>query len=361
MEATEPHPASPGFLYRESGGNCQACATVRYESFRGKIIVLKNWKFWFGMVISAIALYLTLRDVDFGAFIQAVITAHTLWLVPAAASFMAGLAVRALRWATLMGEAPFNTTFHAMNIGYMLNMVLPFRVGEIGRAVVIGQRTDVSAATALSSIVVERLLDLAAVVLMFLVFAQFIPMDAALSRAATISAGLIAILLIGVGVVIWQSARFEGILAGLLARFPRINAQRWLQRYRDFCAGFKLINSGKRFAIVLLTTLGIWLAQLLVTYFVMAAFLPPRMDQAGLMLVAANLGGAAPSAPGGLGPVQFFARTALVVPFNIDPTQATAFVFVWSLAQQLALIVLGMIGMVRIGLSFGQLRPAKAA
>ncbi len=322
--------------------------------------MLRNWKFWLGMAISAVALYLTLRDVDFASFVQAVATAQTTWLIPAFVVFMAGLAIRALRWATLMGEAHFSATFHAMNIGYMLNMVLPFRVGEIGRALVIGQRTEVSTATALSSIVVERLLDLVAVVLLFFVFAQFIPMDPALSRAAAVSAGLVFILLIAVGVVIWQSNRFERILARLLARFPRMNAQSWLQRYRDFCAGFRLINSGRRFVIVLLTTMGIWLAQLVVTYFIMAAFLPPRMDQAGLMLVAANLGGAAPSAPGGLGPVQFFARTALVVPFNIDPTQATAFVFVWSLSQQLALIVLGLIGMVRIGLSFGQLRPVQA-
>ncbi len=106
------------------------------------------------------------------------------------------------------------------------------------------------------------------------------------------------------------------------------------------------------------TTLGIWLVQVLLAYFVMAAFLPARLDQAGLVLVAANLGGAAPSAPGGLGPVQFFARTALVVPFDVDLTQATAFVFVWSLSQQLSLIGLGLFGLLRIGLSLGQLQPA---
>lgn len=321
--------------------------------------MLKNWKFWLGIFISVIALYLTLRDVDFNAFVRAIATAQALWFLPAFAAFMAGLVVRAARWATLMGHTPLPATFHAMNIGYMLNMMLPFRVGEIGRAVVIGQRTDVSTATALSSIVVERLLDLVTVVLMFFVFAQFIPMDPALARAALISAGLIIALLIGIGIVIWQSARFERVLADLLRRFPRINAEGWLRRYRDFCAGFKLINTRRRLIMVLLTTIGIWLAQLAVTAFVMAAFLPLRLDQAGLMLFAANLGGAAPSAPGGLGPVQFFARTALVVPFNVDPTQATAFVFVWSLSQQLALIVLGVIAMARIGLSFGQLQPAK--
>jgi uncharacterized protein (TIRG00374 family) len=322
--------------------------------------MLKEWKFWLGMAISALALYFTLRDVDFGAFARAIATAEAGWLIPAAGCFLITLLIRAWRWATLMGEAPLTTVFHAMNIGYMLNMTLPFRVGEIGRAIVIGQRTAVSTATAMSSVVVERLLDLAAVVLMFAGFAIFIPTDAALSQAAVLSAGLIIALLVALGGMIWQSARVERAAAQVLARLPRINPQRWLQRYRDFCAGFKLINSTKRLVIVVGTTVGIWLVQVLLAYLVMAAFLPARLEQAGLMLVAANLGGAAPSAPGGLGPVQFFARTALVVPFDVDLTQATAFVFVWSLSQQLLLIGLGLIGLARIGLSLGQLQPAKA-
>jgi hypothetical protein len=328
--------------------------------------VLKNWKFWLGIGISAVALWLTLRNVPFNAFLQALAAAQVIWFVPAFVIFMIGLAIRAFRWATLMGGAPFATTFHAMNIGYMLNMILPFRVGEIARAFVIGQRTPVSTATALSSIVVERLLDLAAVVIMFVGFAQFIPMDPLLSRAALVSAAIVVVLIVALGVVIWQSARFETVLAGLLKRFPNIDANAWLQRYRDFASGFRLINTPRRALIVLLTTVGIWVAALFLAYCMMSAFLPPRLDQAGLMLVAANLGGAAPSAPGGLGPVQFFAKSALVLPFGLDETRATAFVFVWSLSQQLTLIVLGLIGMVRIGMSFSQLQstrtqPAPAA
>jgi len=323
--------------------------------------MLKEWKFWLGMGISALALYFTLRDVDFSMFVRAIATAEVIWLLPAAACFLATLFIRAWRWAVLMGDAPLATAFHAMNIGYMLNMLLPFRMGELGRAVVIGQRTTVSTATAMSSVVVERLLDLIAVVLIFAGFAAFIPTDIALSRAAMLGAGLIVALVAALSVIIRHSARVEGMAARVLARLPRVDASHWLQRYRDFCAGFKLIGTPRRFFIAAVTTLGIWLVQALLAYFAMAAFLPARLDQAGLVLVAANLGGAAPSAPGGLGPVQFFARTALVVPFDVDLTQATAFVFVWSLSQQLSLIGLGFIGLVRIGLSFSQLQPARAS
>jgi hypothetical protein len=321
--------------------------------------VLRNWKFWLGIGISVIALYFTLRDVDFIALYAAIANTHTIWFIPAIIVFFVVLACRAARWAVLMGGTPFGITWHAMNIGYMINMILPFRLGEIARAVVIGQRTQVSTATAFSSIVVERLLDLASVVLMFVLFAQFIPMDAFLSRAALVSALIIVFLLVAVGVVIWQAPRFESLLRAALSRFHRIDADAWVGRFRDFAGGFKLINTPQKALRVLGLTVGIWAAQLILAYCAMGAFMTPRFDQAGLMLVAANLGGAAPSAPGGLGPVQAFAKLALVLPFGVDPVSATALAFVWSLSQQLILIVLGLIGMFRIGMTFGELQTTR--
>ena len=331
----------------------------------GKSLVLKNWKFWLGLVISAVALYLTLRGVPFADFARALTSANPLWFVAAVAALLVVLAMRAVRWAAIMpaaqaGSASIGTTFHAQNIGYMVNMILPLRLGEIARAVVIGLRTPVSTPAALSSIVVERLLDLVTVVLLFFGFAQFIPMDASLSRAATISAVLVAVLVVVIGIIIWQAARAERWIAALLARFKVRNAEAWVLRFRQFTAGFKLIGSAQRLLIVLACTIAIWVANLICVTLVMAAFFPPRVDQSGLMLVAANLGGAAPSAPGGLGIVQGFAKLALVLPFGLDESRATAFVFVWSLGQQLILIVLGLIGMARVGLSFGQLQASPA-
>jgi uncharacterized protein (TIRG00374 family) len=326
------------------------------DNLSGNNTVLKNWKFWLGIIISVVALFFTLRNVPFDAFVSALATANVAWFVPAFLALMFVLTIRAVRWATLMGNAPVGITFHAQNIGYMVNMVLPLRLGEIVRAFVIGQRTPVNTPTALSSIVVERLLDLAAVVLMFVGFAQFIPMDATLARAATVSAVLVVLLILVIGTVIWQSARMERLIETLLQRFNVPNTTAWTQRLRQFTQGFRLINTPQRFLIVLGCTVVTWLGNLACAYFTMAAFFPPRLDQAGLMLVAANLGGAAPSAPGGLGIVQGFAKLALVLPFGLDEARATALAFVWSLGQQLILIVLGLVGMVRIGLSFSQLQ-----
>ena len=62
-----------------------------------------------------------------------------IWFIPGAAAFFAGLYFRARRWSLLMDGTPLGITWHAMLIGYMLNMSLPLRLGEVARAWVIGQ------------------------------------------------------------------------------------------------------------------------------------------------------------------------------------------------------------------------------
>ena len=312
----------------------------------------KQWKFWLGLAISAIALYLTLRSIHFDEFATTLSRAQIAWLIPAILALMVTLAVRTWRWSNLMDGTPYWTTFHAMTIGYMINSILPFRLGEIGRAYVIGERTNVPMARALSTVVVERMLDLASVVVMFALFALFLPMPPQFSSAALMGALFILALLIVAGGIIWQSNRVERILEGIAQRVPRLKAEVLVRSFHDLMGGFRIIRSPRKLAISLLLTAGVWAATLFVAYFTMMAFLPARFDEVGLVVVLSNLGGALPSAPGGLGVVQFFAMQSLVIPFNVPEDVAVAFAFVWSLFQQFALILLGFFGLVRMGLSF---------
>jgi uncharacterized protein (TIRG00374 family) len=314
--------------------------------------VLRNWKLWLGFAVSAVALYLTFRDIRLDEFFQQLAQAQVAWLLPALAALMVTLILRAWRWSTLMDHTPFGITFHALNIGYMLNMTLPLRLGEIGRAFVIGERTRVRMARALSAVVADRMLDLAAVVAMFAITAQFIPMPPAFSRAALIGGLLVFALLAAAGIAIWQAARVERLIASVAGRIVPGHTERLLRLFRDVIGGFRLMNTPGKLAIVAVSTAGIWLTTLLVAVFIMAAFMPASLDRAALVMVMANLGGALPSAPGGIGVVQGFARESLVIPFGVERSTAVAYAFVWSLSQQLVLIVLGLFGLARVGLSF---------
>lgn len=314
--------------------------------------MIKDCKFWLGMAISVVALFFTLRGIHFDEMASILAQAQVLWLIPACGMLLLTLLLRTLRWSSLMGGTPFKITFHALNIGYLLNSILPFRLGEIGRAYVIGERTEVTMTRALSTVVVERIIDLATIVFMFAVFAQFIPMPPQFASAALTGTIVVIAVLAAALVAIWQSARLEIILARIASRIPHLNAETLVRRFRDLVEGLRVIRTPGKLAYNLALTAGIWGASLFVAFFTMMVFMPARIEQMGLTVVFANLGGALPSAPGGLGVVQFFAKQALVIPFGVPDDIAVAFAFLWSLFQQAALILLGIVGLLQVGMSF---------
>jgi uncharacterized protein (TIRG00374 family) len=311
------------------------------------------WKITLGLLVSAFALFVTFRSVRLSDLVNALATARLVWLLPALACFFVMFGLRALRWAVLLGGAPFWKTFHALNIGYMMNSILPLRVGEVGRALVVSDQTGIGVARALSSVVVERVIDLASVVLLFAAFARLVPMPPAFARAATLGAIAVTVAVVSGALLVWKADGVEAFLRPRLARRGLRLDWGWA-RFREVCAGFRTVGSGRRLGVVVGLTVAIWTMTIALAYFAMAAFLAPHGAAAGLMVVVSNLGGALPSAPGGLGVVQGFAKVALVAPFHVPDDRAVAFVFVWSLSQQLLLVLLGVVGLGRLGVSLGQ-------
>lgn len=314
----------------------------------------RAWKFVLGLAVSAAALAATLRNVDLTELVRAVTSAHAGWLLLALGALVGMFALRAARWAMLLGGTPFSTTFYALGIGYLMNATLPLRVGEVGRAYVVSDRTGVGMARALSSVVVERCIDLASVVLLFAGFACRVPMPPAFSRVASFAAVAVAVAVAAGALFVAKADAVEVFVRGRLARHGTF--ERGWSRFRELCDGLRAVGSGRRLGALLALTAAIWGATILAAYLAMAAFLPPDGDAAGLMVVAANLGGALPSAPGGLGVVQGFAKMALVVPFHEPEERALAFVFVWSLGALAVSITLGLVGLGRLGVSLGEAR-----
>src|SRR5688572_33163972 len=70
--------------------------------------------------------------------------------------------IRACRWRYLLlpvKPISIGPLFRSTLIGFMGNYLLPFRAGEVMRAVSIGQNQSISKAAALGSIVLERAFD----------------------------------------------------------------------------------------------------------------------------------------------------------------------------------------------------------
>ena len=89
-----------------------------------------------------------------------------LMFVAALALLLLGHVVRLARWSILMrqmGQPRLGEGFMALTLGYMINAVVPLRLGEIVRGMYYARRLDIDLPFVLASIIVERTLDLVAV------------------------------------------------------------------------------------------------------------------------------------------------------------------------------------------------------
>jgi hypothetical protein len=213
---------------------------------------------------------------------------------------------------------------------------------------------------ALSSIVVERFFDLASVIALFAIFTSITPMPPEFVTAAMIGGVIVVCMLIGFVLVVWQSARLERFIRLACGLVSFINADRMVARFHDLSDGFAMIGSPQKMAVAIVLTIATWITTIISGYLFMGAFLPPRIEQAGVFITMANLGGALPSAPGGFGVVQYFANQALVIPFGVNPIQAVALAFASTLYQQILLIILGFWGLANLGLQFSSIRKTNA-
>src|SRR6266496_4260979 len=83
------------------------------------------------------------------------------------------LIFRTIRWRALLdvhNPPRFYPTFFANTTGYMLSTVLPIRAGDVARPALLSRRTNVRFAAALGTVLTERIVDLIAILALFVWF-----------------------------------------------------------------------------------------------------------------------------------------------------------------------------------------------
>ncbi|HEX9240865.1 MAG TPA: lysylphosphatidylglycerol synthase transmembrane domain-containing protein, partial [Anaeromyxobacter sp.] len=115
-----------------------------------------------GVAISALALWLTLRGKDVGAIWAVMRGADYRYLLAYLPVLLAIHLLRTVRWGLLLrpvARIPFGRLNAVSAVGLMLLSLLPFRLGEFARPILIAERPTLRTSVALSSIVVERAAD----------------------------------------------------------------------------------------------------------------------------------------------------------------------------------------------------------
>ena len=309
---------------------------------------------WLGILISVVCLVVIFYFIRPQEIVAAMKTARFGFLVLSAMGIVAFLMIRAVRWRFMLNnDAPWLTVFHIQNIGYLISTVLPFRLGDIARAVLIGNVPPVTISRGISTMVVERVLDMLFIVTLLpftLAGIEYLPdwmrLGARASGFAAIAA--ISILIIAAN----QRALAVRIVARILDQLPFLNTQAWSNRTDNFLAGLDSLTRFKDGVILLALTLVTWIPIILAYFATMLAVnLRPSLVMAAFVVCAAALSVALPSSPGQIGVFHAGVIAALQV-WGQPEAASASFAFIYHALNSITLIVLGIIGIVGTGSTF---------
>jgi uncharacterized protein (TIRG00374 family) len=255
-----------------------------------------------GVVISLIAIALIVRYVDLRRFVEAIRSANYWLLLAFLVMSVSWLMVRGIVWRTLLrGRASYRDVFWSLCEGYILNAFLPFRLGEVGRAFLLGRKAKLGFMDVLSTIVIERVLDLAFSAAILLSAVPFVVGAAGAGRIAIVIGALVVVGM----VVLYLLARNRewalGLFQRLSARLPKLQALGG-ELLDSLFSGLAILTDGWLFLRFMLWMTLNWAIAVAEFLLLLLAFFP----QASLVwslfgLGAVAFGNAVPSLPGAVG------------------------------------------------------------
>jgi len=300
------------------------------------------------VVLAAFFLYLAFRDLDWRAFFTTLKSVQFAYLPLVLVWSSLTFFIRALRLRILLSTSqPMSVrgVFWANMAGYLGNIVLPARAGELVRAAYLARINFAAMSFALAAGLVERLMDLLALILLGVFSLSFAGITSAKFQNALNGISIFAAL--GLAAV-FILPKFEEKIRQRIPSLPLLseNQKSKLTAFlAQFFGGLKSLHGIKRAASFTALTGVIWLMDAAGTV-ILARILkiPLLIHQAFVLLAALGLSSAIPSTPGYVGVYQFAAVTALT-PFGVSKADALAFILI---SQVLAYLVIGFWGVLSL-------------
>ncbi|MCO6387501.1 lysylphosphatidylglycerol synthase transmembrane domain-containing protein [Aliihoeflea sp. 40Bstr573] len=303
-----------------------------------------------GWAVSILCLGLIAWNVDLAGAAAAMRDFAWPFVLLALVGLSFGYAMRIIRWAVML-----RATETAVRTGdcaapflgsIALNNVLPLRAGDIVRGTVFPAAIGVPRTTAISSIVMERLLDLLTLVL-------FLTVGTSVLRGARLPdwlvEGTIVLAIIG-AISLLAIFLFSGAIARMLlgqaGRRPEGDiVGKGLRVAAEFLDGFRHMSAPRALGAVFALSILVWLGESAAFYFVMAGFGIEQPPIAALLVMAfVTLSTLVPSSPGYVGPFHLAAFSVMIL-LGVSEEVATSFAVLSHLMVWVPTTVAGGIAM----------------
>lgn len=284
--------------------------------------------FLFSLLLAGLFLYFAFAGVDLSNLFELIKTASIFWIIIFLILTLLGHYVRALRWKVVLESVKkdVSTThlFGALLLGYGVSSAVP-RLGEVSRAVSIGQVEGISKSSVFGTIIVERVIDilffgLAVVVSGFLFGSSIYEKFPWLYATVVFGAVAIAFAIIFLVLVIKLQDKFSEVVVRILSFFSHKLAEKISGIIGKLIIGFSSLSGKKNYGLTLFYSIVLMLVYAITSYvglFILSMQSNPSINfTSGWIIMSISSIGMMIPTPGGLGSYHTITRSVLEILFG---------------------------------------------
>ncbi len=277
--------------------------------------------------------------------------------------------LKAWRWRLLLRPVG---DFHSLRdllppvmIGFAFNNVLPAHLGDFIRVYVFSRKQGVTPLAALSSVILERIFDIIAVLFILGGGLLFVPgLNASVHKTAMVFAAIAAVFMMGaIAFVIWTGPfvrQFEAVLAWV-PLLPAGLRRKLTETLEAGASGLASLKQPKLLTGIVLSSLAQWLLNAAMVHLSLWSFGIHVSGAVSCLVVGVTaFGVTVPSSPGYFGVIQLCFMTVLKVFVDDQPAVFAASVY-YHLAQWIPVTLIGFVYFVRSGMTLREVNAAADA
>ena len=277
--------------------------------------------------------------------------------------------LKAMRWTWMLAPVRPLTTqqlFPPVMIGFAANNLLPAHLGEFVRVFLVSRRHDIPATTVLSTVVLERVFDVMAILGLFAISLQFADgLDERYRQAAIVLGGLSAVFVAcATAFLIWTDGCIRLFDWGLrmVRVIPEGLRTKLVGMVRAAGDGLHSLRSVKTILLIVVNSLAQWVLNGLIAWAALRAFQVDVSPTDGLIITAITaIAVMVPSTPGYFGVIQGAFKVSLVaMGIGADPSRVFAASMYYHMCMYIPVTALGLLFLLRQGMSLKDLTRAAA-
>lgn len=308
-----------------------------------------------GIVISVAALAFVISRVDLAGVAKVLGSADLGFVGAMLACTCLDLVCRTIRWQGLLApiqRVRFLPTMSYLLVGYVANNLLPARLGELVRSHYLGDREGISRATALGTIVVERVVDTAVLVGVASMAIVILGVRGVVANAILVGLALTALLVLALAfALVAHRLPFADRLVAAVERWPAVI--RLAGRLRG---GLAVAGRPQTLVVAIAWSGAAWLATI-VSFAAAAQAVGVELSwgQAALLAAGVALSTAIPAGPGYVGTFEL-AGVQIAAAFGVAAEPA----FALTLLAHASSVIITSIGGAAAFIRLGWRRPGTA-